>query len=162
MALAGIDMALWDALARVHDVRFPASGRGGEAGSAYGPVGYNGALKSAKAAEIWAHRGFLGVKNEDRLSVGQRRPENHSAIRAAIADVALMVDYNQCLTPTEAIERLHVLDGEGLAWIEEPTLAHDFHGHAECRAPFERPSNAAKTGGENSTSVTRSTPARRT
>ena len=41
-----------------------------------------------------------------------------------------MVDYNQCLTPTEAIERMRVLDEEGLTWVEEPTLAHDYTGHA--------------------------------
>jgi mandelate racemase len=41
-----------------------------------------------------------------------------------------MVDYNQCLTPTEAVHRLRVLDDEGLTWVEEPTLAHDYAGHA--------------------------------
>ena len=41
-----------------------------------------------------------------------------------------MVDYNQCLTPAEAVTRLRVLDDEGLTWVEEPTLAHDFAGHA--------------------------------
>jgi mandelate racemase len=44
--------------------------------------------------------------------------------------VAIMVDYNQCLAPAEAVGRLRVLDDEGLAWVEEPTLAHDYAGHA--------------------------------
>jgi mandelate racemase len=52
-----------------------------------------------------------------------------------------MVDYNQCLTPGEAIERIQVLDDEGLTWVEEPTLAHDFAGHAriaqEARTPIQ-------------------------
>jgi mandelate racemase len=52
-----------------------------------------------------------------------------------------MVDYNQCLTPAEAVERLRVLDGEALAWVEEPTLAHDYSGHArvarEARTPIQ-------------------------
>jgi mandelate racemase len=52
-----------------------------------------------------------------------------------------MADYNQCLTPGEAVERLKVLDGEGLTWVEEPTLAHDFAGHAlvarEARTPIQ-------------------------
>jgi mandelate racemase len=53
------------------------------------------------------------------------------AIRKAVGDgVAIMVDYNQCLTPSEAVQRLRVLDGEGLLWVEEPTLAHDYAGHA--------------------------------
>ena len=36
-----------------------------------------------------------------------------------LADIVKMV------TPA----RLHVLDGEGLTWVEEPTLAHDYAGH---------------------------------
>jgi mandelate racemase len=32
--------------------------------------------------------------------------------------------------PAEAIERCRALDGEGLTWIEEPTLAHDYTGLA--------------------------------
>src|SRR5260221_7512109 len=55
--------------------------------------------------------------------------------------VAIMVDYNQCLTPAEAVQRLRVLDDEGLTWVEEPTLAHDFSGHAriarEARTPIQ-------------------------
>src|SRR5678815_2488439 len=56
-------------------------------------------------------------------------------------DVAIMVDYNQCLTPAEAVQRLRVLDGEGLTWVEEPTLAHDHAGHAyiarEAQTPIQ-------------------------
>jgi len=52
-----------------------------------------------------------------------------------------MVDYNQCLTPAEAVQRLRVLDDEGLTWVEEPTLAHDHAGHAqiarEARTPIQ-------------------------
>jgi mandelate racemase len=44
--------------------------------------------------------------------------------------MVIMVDYNQSLTPADAIARIRVLEGEGLAWVEEPTLAHDFTGHA--------------------------------
>jgi mandelate racemase len=52
-------------------------------------------------------------------------------MRREVGDgVALMVDYNQSLAPTEAIERVLRLDDEGLAWIEEPTLAEDYAGHA--------------------------------
>ncbi len=50
--------------------------------------------------------------------------------KAAGADMNIMVDYNQCLTPTEAVERMRVMDDEGLTWVEEPTLAHDHAGNA--------------------------------
>ena len=64
------------------------------------------------------------------------------AMRKAVGGtVAIMVDYNQSLTPVEAIERMRVLDEEGLAWVEEPTLAHDYAGHAriarESRTPVQ-------------------------
>ena len=54
-------------------------------------------------------------------------------------DVSIMVDYNQCLTPTEAISRLRVLDDEGLTWVEEPTLAHDYAGHAQIAREAQTP-----------------------
>jgi len=61
--------------------------------------------------------------------------------KAAGEDMSIMVDYNQCLMPTEAVERLRVLDDEGLTWVEEPTLAHDYAGHAmvarEARTPIQ-------------------------
>jgi mandelate racemase len=61
--------------------------------------------------------------------------------KAAGEDVAIMVDYNQCLTPAEAVERIHILDEEGLTWVEEPVLAHDFAGHAlvarEVKTPIQ-------------------------
>jgi mandelate racemase len=44
--------------------------------------------------------------------------------------MAIMVDYNQCLSPAAAVDRVRHLDTEGLTWIEEPTLAHDYAGHA--------------------------------
>jgi mandelate racemase len=64
------------------------------------------------------------------------------AVRKAIgAEMAIMVDYNQSLTPPAAIERLRKLDNEGLTWIEEPVLAHDYQGHAlvsrEIRTPIQ-------------------------
>jgi mandelate racemase len=64
------------------------------------------------------------------------------AMRKAVGEsVTIMVDYNQCLSPAEAVQRLHVLDDEGLTWVEEPTLAHDYAGHAlvarEARTPIQ-------------------------
>ena len=64
------------------------------------------------------------------------------AMRRSAGDgVSLMVDYNQSLAPTDAIERGRRLDDEGLTWIEEPTLAEDYVGHAriarEVRTPIQ-------------------------
>ena len=63
MALAGIDMALWDALARHHGASLiRLSGGAPRPLTAYGAVGFDGAAGSAKVAEDWARRGFSGVK----------------------------------------------------------------------------------------------------
>jgi len=62
------------------------------------------------------------------------------AMRDAVGEeVAIMVDYNQSLLPAEAIERLRAIDEEGLTWVEEPTLAHDYSGHASIRQEIKTP-----------------------
>jgi mandelate racemase len=143
MALAGIDMALWDALARSHNTSLARLLGGVEKPMrAYGAVGYDGARGSAKAAEDWVRRGFKGIKAKIGYPDIKEDLEVIRAIRAAAGDdVAIMVDYNQCLTPADAVQRLRVLDDEGLTWVEEPTLAHDYEGHAlvarEARVPIQ-------------------------
>jgi len=143
MALAAIDMALWDALARVHGLPLVRLLGGVERPlRAYGAAGYDGAEGCARTAESWAARGFTGVKAKIGYPTVQEDVAVIRAIRKAAGDdMAIMVDYNQCLTPTEAIERLRILDDEGLTWVEEPTLAHDYAGHArvarEVRTPIQ-------------------------
>lgn len=143
IALAAIDMALWDALARVHSMPLVRLLGGTEKPvRSYGAAGYDGAQDCAKTAEDWAKRGFTGVKAKIGYPTVQEDVAVVRAMRSAAGnDMAVMVDYNQCLTPAEAIERLRVLDNEGLTWVEEPTLAHDYAGHAqvarEARTPIQ-------------------------
>jgi mandelate racemase len=109
---------------------------------AYGAVGYDGEVRAAKVAEDWARREFKGVK----AKIGHSNVADDiaviRAIRSAVGpEVAIMVDYNQSLTPAEAVQRLRRLDDEDLTWIEEPTLSHDYQGHAhiarEIRTPIQ-------------------------
>jgi len=132
MALAGIDMALWDALSRSHNTSLVRLLGGIEKPlRAYGAVGYDGVSGSAKVAEDWARRGFKGIKAKIGYPDVKEDIEVIRAMRAAAGrDVAIMVDYNQSLTPVEAVQRLRELNNEGLTWVEEPTLAHDYEGHA--------------------------------
>lgn len=147
MALAAIDMALWDAFARTHNQ--PLAGvLGGipKPIQAYGAIGYDGERESAAVAEAWAKRGFRGVKAKIGYPTAA---EDHCvvrAIRSAVGpDLAIMVDYNQSLTPAEAMERIRVLESEGLTWVEEPVASHDFEGHAE----VARESRTPIQSGEN-------------
>jgi mandelate racemase len=143
MALAAIDMALWDALARVHSLSLVRLLGGVEKPvRPYGAVGYDGVEGCAKAAEYWATRGLTGIKAKIGYpTVHEDVAVVHAMRKAAGADMSIMVDYNQCLTPIEAVERLRVLDDEDLTWVEEPTLAHDYAGHAlvarEARTPIQ-------------------------
>jgi len=132
IALAAIDMALWDALARMHGLPL-VSLLGGTAKPlrAYGAVGYDGVQGCARVAERWASRGFTGIK----AKIGYPNVQEDVAVirtmrKVTGPDMSIMVDYNQSLSPTEAVARMCVLDDEGLTWVEEPTLAHDYEGHA--------------------------------
>ena len=143
MAMAAIDMAAWDALARVHETSLVGLLGGVHTPvRAYGAIGYDGPVRSAATAEDWARRGFTGVKAKIGYPTVAEDVEVIRAIRSAAGpSVAIMVDYNQSLTPADAIQRLRVLDGEGLEWVEEPTLAHDYAGHAlvarEAKTPIQ-------------------------
>lgn len=143
IALSAIDMALWDALARSHRTSLIRLLGGVEKPvPAYGAVGYDGVEGSARAAEGWAKRGFSGVKAKIGYATVQEDVAVVRAIRSAVGGgMSIMVDYNQCLTPAEAIQRLRVLDDENLTWVEEPTLAHDYAGHAmiarEAKTPIQ-------------------------
>ena len=132
MALSAIDMALWDALARTHDISLVRLLGGVEKPlQPYGAIGYDGVVGSAKSAERWARLGFRGVKAKIGYATVTEDIAVIRAIRKAAGDaMAIMVDYNQCLSPAEAVERLRSLDDEGCTWVEEPTLAHDYEGHA--------------------------------
>ena len=143
MALAAIDMALWDALARVHGVSLVQLLGGAEKPvRPYGAVGYDGVEGCARAAERWAAQGFTGIKAKIGYPAVQEDVAVVRAMRKAAGnDMAIMVDYNQCLAPIEAVERLRVLDDEGITWVEEPVLAHDYAGHAlvarEAKTPIQ-------------------------
>lgn len=141
MAFAALDMALWDALARRQSLSLVAL-LGGVARPipAYGPIGYDGAEASARVAAGWAEQGFKGVKAKIGYPTLAEDLEVVRAMRKAVgASVAIMVDYNQSLSPAEAVQRIRALDGEGLTWVEEPTLAHDYAGHAQIAREVHTP-----------------------
>jgi mandelate racemase len=113
MALAGIDMAAWDALAKAQGMPLVRA-LGGEARRipAYNSCGL-GMIGAERAAE------------EVKRAIGD--------------DILLMADYNQALSVAEAARRIQALDGEGLYWIEEPILADDYAGYAHLRSKAGTP-----------------------
>jgi mandelate racemase len=143
IAIAAVDMALWDALARRHKTSlYGLLGGIAKPIPAYGAVGYDGAVASARVAAEWVERGFKGVKAKIGYPTVSEDVAVIRAMRKAVGDgIAIMVDYNQSLTPSEAVQRLRILDAEGLTWVEEPTLSHDFSGNAlvarEAKTPIQ-------------------------
>jgi mandelate racemase len=141
MAMAGIDMAAWDAQARAAEMPLVSFlGGAPKPIPAYGSYGLLNELEAAKTAERAAEAGFLGMK----VKVGHGDVADDIAIvrtirRWAGEKMAIMVDCNQCLSVGEAIRRARLLDGEGLHWIEEPTIAEDFAGHAKIAEAAQTP-----------------------
>ena len=157
--MAAIDMALWDALARAHGLPLVRLlGGVPRPISAYGATGFDGAGGSARVAAEWAERGFQGVKAKIGYPDAREDVEVVRAMRHAVGDgIALMVDYNQSLMPTEAIDRGRRLDDEGLTWMRNPLSPTITLGTRELRGRCVRRFNAAKTGGEHTICARRST-----
>jgi mandelate racemase len=142
MALAGLDMAAWDALAKAQGVPL-ACALGGSLRPipAYNSCGLGmiGPDRVAAEAERLA-AGFRAIKV--RLGYPDLKTDIAvvRAIKRAVGDdVTLMSDYNQALTVPEAVARVGALDDEGLYWIEEPTFADDYAGYAQIRAKARTP-----------------------
>jgi mandelate racemase len=143
LAQSGIDMAAWDALARAHGLPL-ARLLGGVPRPilAYNSKGL-GIMPVDKVGDEAAKligEGFRAAKirlgrpdaNDDLKAV--------QAVRKAGGDgVTLMCDYNQSLTVADAIRRCHMLDGEGLLWIEEPVRHDDYAGFARIAAATRTP-----------------------
>ncbi len=134
-ALSAFDCACWDALARAAGLPLAALlGGGVESVRAYNSngLGLIGAQAAAEEAQqLIDADGFEAVK----LRLGRPRAGDDldvvRAVRKAVGDDVLVpVDYNQCLSVSQAIERGRQLDGEGVYWIEEPIVYDDFAGSA--------------------------------
>ena len=145
MAMAGFDTASWDALAVAAGqplARF--IGATPRPIPAYNSCGLGliddmGAL-AAEAETLLAIGKFTAVK----LRLGYPTLEQDiaavQAVRKRIGEKPLlMVDYNQALTLDEALERGRALDGEDIAWLEEPIRHDDYAGAARLARALKTP-----------------------
>ncbi|QQX89970.1 mandelate racemase (plasmid) [Cupriavidus necator] len=141
MATAGIDMAAWDALAKANGLPLVEL-LGGKARPlpAYDSHSMDGVDLGTRRAREASGSGFKAIKTKIGYATLEEDLSVIRAIRAAVgSDVQILVDYNQGLTVPEAIRRGRVLEQEGISWIEEPTLQHDYAGHASVRAALNIP-----------------------
>ncbi len=143
MAMAGFDVACWDALALAAGKPLVALlGGVPRPIPAYNSNGLGLMAPEAAAdeAEKLLESGFRAVK----LRLGNATlAADLAALRAVKKrlpeSIALMVDFNQALSVAEALKRGRAIDGEGLAWIEEPIRHDDYRGCAELARELTTP-----------------------
>lgn len=144
VAASGLDMAIWDAVAKVAGLPL-AEYLGGSIGGlrAYNTNGLwllpVEQLRD-EAVALVAQGGFSAIKmrmGRERLSADVAALD---AVRSAVgSEVRLMVDFNQALDMGEALVRLHALDSEGLQWFEEPVVFDNFAGCAQLARELKTP-----------------------
>ena len=144
IAASGLDMAAWDALAKAANQPLCVL-LGGTVGSVKSYNSNGLWLKSPEAVateaiELRDEGGFTGLK----LRLGRERIADDlatlDAVRKAVGEgIHLMVDFNQGLTLAEALQRCHMIDDHGLAWIEEPIVYDNLDGYARLAAELKTP-----------------------
>jgi len=144
IAVAGLDMAAWDALAKAADQPLCRL-LGGSIGTvpAYNSNGLwlqDPAFVADEAAVLLDEGGFTALK----LRLGRDRIADDLAtidgVRARVGDdVRLMVDFNQGLDLADAMDRCHRIDDAGLTWIEEPIVYDDLDGYQKLAAALKTP-----------------------
>ena len=144
IAVSGLDMAAWDALAKAAGVPLCVL-----LGGSVGPVkAYNSnglwlqepEVVAAEAIALRDEGGFTGLK----LRLGRERLRDDLATLQAVRrtvgdDMQLMIDFNQGLDLGEALLRCRAIDDFGLAWIEEPIVYDNLEGYTQLAAELKTP-----------------------
>ena len=144
IAVSGLDMAAWDALAKAAEVPLAEY-----LGGTIAPVpAYNSNglwltpldTLGAEARALVDEGGFSGLKlrlgrdtlNDDVAAI--------AAVRGAVGpEVKLMCDFNQGLSLGDALRRCHALDDEGLYWFEEPITYDNTPGYTQLARELKTP-----------------------
>ena len=144
IAAAGLDMAIWDALAKAAGLPL-AELLGGSVGKVR-TYNTNGLWllpldKLGKEAEELVDEGnFSAIKirlGRPKLADDLKALE---LVREAIGkDIHLMCDFNQGQTLQEAIWRCHALDDQGLYWFEEPVVYDNYAQSAQLARELKTP-----------------------
>jgi mandelate racemase len=144
IAVSGLDMAAWDALAKSADMPLAVF-----LGGTVGPVpAYNSnglwltplEQLADEAAALVAEGGFTGLK----LRLGRETLADDLAAIAAVRkgagdSVKLMCDFNQGLSLGDALMRCHALDDQGLYWFEEPITYDNIPGYTQLARELKTP-----------------------
>jgi L-alanine-DL-glutamate epimerase-like enolase superfamily enzyme len=138
LAIAAVDIAVWDALARSQNVPLWRA-----LGGANGRIrGYGSGIDLLMTPdELVSHlRGYLRQGYQAvKIKVGRGKlGEDLDRLRAAREligpDRQLLLDANQCWTVAEAVQRARAFEPYQPAWLEEPLAPEDVDGHARLRS----------------------------
>ena len=144
IAVSGLDMAAWDALAKAANMPLAVFLGGSRASvPAYNSNGLwltDIASLGDDARALVAEGAFKGLK----LRLGREKLADDLAaietVRAAVGDhIKLMVDFNQGLSLGDALHRCHALDDQGLYWLEEPVAYSNLAGYAQLARELKTP-----------------------
>jgi len=146
LALAAIDIALWDIRGKAFGVpvaRLLGGLRDKVPAYASGALMRTSPLKDVeRAAAALVDKGYSQMKTQmavDGLTPAQEI-ERIRVVRNAIGpDIALMCDINQRWSVAEAISIASRIEDVGLAWLEDPTTATDHQGLAEIASALAMP-----------------------
>ena len=131
-AVSMVEIAAWDALAKSKELPLACLlGSAPRALPVYKTIITMDPTKAAQMSHDAMKKGYGGVK----CKLGHPDEENdlnliHEIQQACGTKFPLMADYNQALDAPEVMRRIRKIDDMGLVWIEEPTDANDFAGHA--------------------------------
>ena len=144
IAVSGLDMAAWDALAKAANLPLCVF-----LGGTVGPVkaySINGLwlnepmAVAEEALELLGEGSFAALK----LRLGREKADKDLATLAAVKNavgsgIQLMIDYSQELDMAEALYRCQMIDDLGLAWIEEPIAYDNLDGYSKLTAELRTP-----------------------
>jgi len=146
LALAAIDIALWDIRGKAFGVpvaHLLGGLRDKVPAYASGALMRTSPLKDVeRAAAALVDKGYTQMKTQmavEGLTPAQEI-ERIRVVRNAVGrDIALMCDINQRWSVAEAISIASRIEDVGLAWLEDPTAATDHQGLAEIASALAMP-----------------------
>ena len=141
---AGLDMAIWDALAKAAGM--PLAGLLGGSVGKVRTYNTNGLWLlpldrlAKEAEELVAEGNFSAIK----IRLGREHLKDDlqalELVRGAVGNgIELMCDFNQGQTIREAISRCHALDDQGLYWFEEPVVYDNYAQSAQLARDLQTP-----------------------
>jgi L-alanine-DL-glutamate epimerase-like enolase superfamily enzyme len=130
MAIAAVDVALWDLKAKLLNTSLLSLlGACRDAIPVYGSGGFTSYTRDGLAEQLggWAADGMRFVK----MKVGRKPVDDPARVRAArraIGECQLFVDANGAYTRKQALAEAAAFADQGVSWFEEPVSSDDLEG----------------------------------